>query len=153
MTSVQCKRRDCGTLRLRCESVNTELYKLDKDDTLVTSTTSRTAKCPKSYYMVGMKCESNFGGSCSSFRLECTKILFRTIAKCGGLTGDGPTPAPTSSRLCRDLTLRSGPWQDVDRNDCNDYATRGWCQKYGGGYRNVYTANEACCACGGGIER
>ena len=117
MTTVQCtmKGRNCGTLRLGCESVNTDLYKLDVDNTLFTSTTSRAAKCPKSYYMVGMKCESGFSGYCNSFSLQCTKIRFRNLNDCGVLDDDeGPPPPPN----CKDLRFSSGQkWEDRDQNE------------------------------------
>eukprot|EP01061_Rhynchopus_euleeides_P003156 TRINITY_DN12424_c0_g1_i4.p1 TRINITY_DN12424_c0_g1~~TRINITY_DN12424_c0_g1_i4.p1 ORF type:complete len:434 (+),score=60.97 TRINITY_DN12424_c0_g1_i4:84-1385(+) len=55
---------------------------------------------------------------------------------------------------CQDLTLPSGSaWYDVDgpRYNCGWYAEGPRCSAYGYDFRNVYTANESCCVCGGGL--
>jgi hypothetical protein len=42
-------------------------------------------------------------------------------------------------------------WYDSDGDDCNFYAEDNNCQLYGSGFENFgYTANQACCVCGGG---
>eukprot|EP01061_Rhynchopus_euleeides_P047239 TRINITY_DN938_c0_g2_i1.p1 TRINITY_DN938_c0_g2~~TRINITY_DN938_c0_g2_i1.p1 ORF type:complete len:238 (+),score=37.47 TRINITY_DN938_c0_g2_i1:217-930(+) len=54
---------------------------------------------------------------------------------------------------CEDRLLPGGvKWYDSfgSRYDCNWYASAGRCTSFGWSYRNVYTANEACCVCGGG---
>lgn len=147
VTEVQCKRRDCGSLRLKCEALNTELYKMDDRivETSFTSSNIKIAKCPKSYYMVGMECDAGGGNSCNSFRLRCAKINFKIERDCG--IGDDVPPPPQ----CTDLTISGQSWKDRDNQGCINYTNNsGWCRKYGAGYRNVYTANEACCSCGGG---
>jgi len=79
-------------------------------------------------------------------KLDCTG---------GGNGGTVDPPAPT----CKDKTLSNGqPWSDGDGNDCNHYSKWSWCSKYGNlytnvGYGEVYTANEACCECGGGDRK
>eukprot|EP01063_Lacrimia_lanifica_P041357 TRINITY_DN9633_c0_g1_i1.p1 TRINITY_DN9633_c0_g1~~TRINITY_DN9633_c0_g1_i1.p1 ORF type:complete len:1334 (+),score=333.76 TRINITY_DN9633_c0_g1_i1:84-4085(+) len=44
-------------------------------------------------------------------------------------------------------------WYDIDgpKFTCAYYAERGICMAEGDRWRNVYTANEACCECGGGV--
>ena len=100
--------------------------------------------------MVGMQCRGN---NCSEMKLECAKLQYES--GCGfGDTGKDPTPAPTPApAACRNKTLHNGhAWADVDGQKCYDYKKWGWCQKYGNieSYRNIYTASEACCECGGG---
>lgn len=54
---------------------------------------------------------------------------------------------------CNDLLGLDGKWHDSDGSyyDCAWYAEGTRCSIYGSGYVNFgYTANQACCACGGG---
>eukprot|EP00729_Bicosta_minor_P012264 gene12264-27564_t len=47
-------------------------------------------------------------------------------------------------------------WRDADGSSCADYAAaEGHCELYGDNYAGLggYTANQACCACGGGARR
>ena len=43
-------------------------------------------------------------------------------------------------------------WQDSAGDTCDGYGANHWCEQYGDHYRGAgnFTANEACCACGGG---
>ena len=62
-----------------------------------------------------------------------------------------PTVSPTLPS-CIDDPIG---WYDIDGEDynCNWYAFGTNCEKYGNGYENFgTTANEACCACGGGTK-
>jgi len=68
---------------------------------------------------------------------------------------EAPSHAPTEEpSTCEDKTLEDGEeWHDSSGNeyDCSWYSNGDNCQLYGDQYENAnYTANEACCACGGG---
>lgn len=58
-------------------------------------------------------------------------------------------------KCCRDDYCLDFPgWIDENGiDDCNAYAVNGWCNEYGQtrGKNTRKTANQACCACGGGI--
>ena len=65
-----------------------------------------------------------------------------------------PTPAPTLEG-CTDKTLEDGsPWHDSDGEsyNCQWYSSQlTRCAQYGGAFENGgFTANQACCTCGGG---
>ena len=77
----------------------------------------------------------------------------------GGATSASPTPEPTVKSLqCYDTTTESGnEWEDSDGYSCSWYSENNTayntseCQAYGSQSKNYdMTANEACCACGGG---
>ena len=74
----------------------------------------------------------------------------------GGGGGPNPTPAPTpTSSQCSDLPRNSNgdAWYDSDGPDfdCPWYTEGTNCADYGDGYEAFgLTANQACCACGGG---
>ena len=95
--------------------------------------------------MVGIKCRN----ACKQIRLECAAVEIKT--DCDGETFV-PTPSPTPSRTCKDKTLNTGKfWSNKDINMCYDYIRySSWYIRFGSEYRNNFTANEACCACGGG---
>lgn len=60
---------------------------------------------------------------------------------CGG--GQGVQQQST----CTDLA----GWADIDGDNCERYDQSNWCDQFGNGYANHnHTANQACCACGGG---
>jgi hypothetical protein len=50
------------------------------------------------------------------------------------------------------LPLSNGvPWVDSTGDSCAKFEANNWCAQYGDGFENGgYTANQACCACGGG---
>jgi len=160
VTGVECKGQNCGSVRLKCSPLNSEVYQRSissKPSTSWTtnSSTGRRSRCAKGSYMVGMECR---GHACSEIRLDCAKIEYKDKKlDCtgGGNGGTVDPPAPT----CKDKTLSNGqPWSDGDGNDCNRYSKWSWCSKYGNlytnvGYGEVYTANEACCECGGGDRK
>ena len=157
ITEVQCKRRNCGSLRLRCSALNSKLYEIGSSTVTTNWTSGGLTKCPKTYFMVGMECDADGGVFCNRLRLICSKIRFKAKKPGCGLvdppTNEPPTPSNPPSPQCKDKTLHGQQWTDRDGIYCRDYAARsGWCQKYGDGYRNTYTANEACCACGGGRQ-
>eukprot|EP01061_Rhynchopus_euleeides_P047237 TRINITY_DN938_c0_g1_i1.p1 TRINITY_DN938_c0_g1~~TRINITY_DN938_c0_g1_i1.p1 ORF type:complete len:345 (+),score=49.88 TRINITY_DN938_c0_g1_i1:162-1196(+) len=55
---------------------------------------------------------------------------------------------------CQDMTLPSGHvWHDAHGSqfNCSWYAEGRNCRVFGAGYRNLYTASQACCVCGGGL--
>mmetsp|Transcript_6562 Transcript_6562/g.8537 ORF Transcript_6562/g.8537 Transcript_6562/m.8537 type:complete len:703 (-) Transcript_6562:138-2246(-) len=63
---------------------------------------------------------------------------------------EGPPPPPNTN--CRNFP---SDWFDSDGSDytCEWYAQGTNCISFGDGYENGgYTANEACCACGGGTD-
>jgi len=66
---------------------------------------------------------------------------------------DGLTSSPTSTPVpCTDSPLG---WYDIDGSefDCEYYAEGNNCENYGDDYeKDGKTANEACCACGGGKD-
>ena len=68
----------------------------------------------------------------------------------------GYTPSPTQSPTygCEDKTEDDGTeWHDSDgvQYDCEWYGDYNGCDAYGEGYADDnYTANQACCTCGGG---
>jgi len=77
-----------------------------------------------------------------------------------GSTTDALTDTPTSAPIeaqCEDYTTSNGTeWQDSGGYNCEWYSETGdsykasHCESYGDSYENDgYTANEACCACGG----
>ena len=77
-----------------------------------------------------------------------------------GATDDTLSPlAPTPVPTCTDLTWtdhrRGGAWYNSDyvAKTCSWFADRpshARCRNFGDDDRNIYTANEACCVCGGG---
>ena len=59
----------------------------------------------------------------------------------------------STQTTCSDLTVNGQAWNDSDglEYDCQWYeTTQDACEKHGNSFRNGYTANEACCHCGGG---
>lgn len=147
VTGVECEGPGCGSVRLQCSRLNRGLYIRDSSSRPANgwATSGSKSKCKKGQYMVGMQCR---GSNCSEMKLECAKLQYES--RCNDGLNE-PTPAPTPT--CRNKTLHNGhPWADIDNNKCYDYKKWGWCQKYGSieSYRNIYTANEACCECGGG---
>ena len=100
--------------------------------------------------MVGMECKGN---GCSQIRLQCAKIEYKNERLSGpgcGL-GDSGLESPPPLSTCQDKTIGNGqPWSDADGKRCNDYSMWEWCSNYGDDFMNIYTANEACCECGGG---
>jgi len=151
VTGVECKDKNCGSVRLKCSPLNSKVYKRSnssKPSTESASSSSIRSRCAKGTYMVGMECKGRY---CSEIRLECAKIEYKNRKEdcTGGLTS--PTPAPTP--ICKNKTMSNGqPWSDRDHHQCYDYSKLKWCSKYGGinDYRNIYVASEACCECGGG---
>lgn len=72
---------------------------------------------------------------------------------CGGGTTTSEPPVPPVPRPPEECTDVPG-WYDSDGADfdCAFYAEEGNCATFGYGFENFgYTANEACCVCGGGI--
>jgi hypothetical protein len=70
-----------------------------------------------------------------------------TDALAGSDVSDGPDG-------CSDIKTGTEPWKDALGGTCTKYESNAhWCERYGGrrDYDNAgYTANKACCACGGG---
>jgi len=70
---------------------------------------------------------------------------------CGGGSNDpAPAPSPTGGGGCIDSPLG---WHDSDgdKYDCEWYGEQDRCEKFGDEFPNDgFTANEACCTCGGG---
>jgi hypothetical protein len=65
---------------------------------------------------------------------------------CQDVCEEAPTSSPTGP-VCEDVP----GWSDSDGDDCNFYAQDGACYVYGSCCKNDgYTANDACCVCGGG---
>lgn len=61
------------------------------------------------------------------------------------------TPAATTGNDCEDAILADTPWMDSDGDSCSAYETNGYCQIFGNGFgAGNLTANQVCCACGGG---
>lgn len=59
----------------------------------------------------------------------------------------------STQTTCSDLTVNGQAWNDADGTmyNCQWYETTlDACRNHGDSFRNTYTANEACCACGGG---
>merc|ERR1712165_372214 len=78
---------------------------------------------------------------------------------CGGGTTSNPAPVPSPTpptpptpRECKNSPLN---WHDLDgpRFNCEWYAENDYCERFGDKYLNFgKTANQACCACGGGTN-
>ena len=126
-------------------------------------TSNGKTKCPTGTYMVGLDCEGD--GQCSAIQLKCAAIDYKSRdPKCSddesegnpGNPGDNVpddfvSEVPRPPQSCRDWRLPSGEtWTDTSRKNCDYYERWGQCSRYGNRFRNYYTANEACCACGGG---
>jgi len=74
---------------------------------------------------------------------------------CNGFEPTPLPPSPTSAPTCDPANCQDSPlgWHDSDgaQYNCAWYAQGTNCQSYGDSYENDgKTANEACCACGGG---
>ena len=75
-------------------------------------------------------------------------------------TAEFGDPAPGAAKACEciaidactDLTFANGTtWHDSLQYSCSWYSrSPDYCATYGRGNRSVFTANEACCVCGGG---
>jgi len=147
VTGVRCLGQNCGSVKLRCSPLNSRLYQRDSSSRASSSwasSSNKRTRCAKGSYMVGMECKGN---GCSQIRLQCAKIQYKSKR----LSGSGCPRGVPDSRTCQDKTIDNGqPWSDVDGADCNDYSERNWCSKYGDKFMNIYTANQACCECGGG---
>lgn len=74
---------------------------------------------------------------------------------CNGFEPTPLPPSPTSAPTCDPTNCQDNPlgWHDADGSqyNCVWYAQGTNCETYGDGFENDgKTANEACCACGGG---
>jgi len=74
---------------------------------------------------------------------------------CNGFEPTPLPPSPTSAPTCDPASCQDNPlgWHDADgpQYNCAWYAQGTNCESYGDGFENDgKTANEACCACGGG---
>lgn len=155
VTGVQCKGQDCSRIQIKCSPLNSDLYQRDFSTTFSNGSTStsfnKNTKCGKNRFMVGVECS---GYGCSEIRLVCAGIEFKhkkTNEKCESGVPRNDVPAPTPTSTCQDKTFNDGqPWHDNSNYDCFYYKRWDQCDSYGDMYRNIYTANEACCACGGG---
>ena len=156
VTGIECSGENCGSVSLQCSPLNSKVYRRSNSSRASeewASSSSIRTRCNNGSYMVGMQCRGN---DCSQIRLECATIEYKNRKDCDdnttGTTDNDPEP-PTDKPTCRDETLNNGsPWLDIDGHSCFEYSKRGWCEKYGSrdAYRNIYTASEACCMCGGG---
>ena len=151
VTGVRCKGKNCGSVSLKCSPLNSKLYQRDgfsKPSNKWTSSSNRKTTCGKGSYMVGMECRGN---GCSRFRLQCAKIEYKN-RKSTDCNGGSPYNEPETPKTCKDRIMSNGqPWSDIDGKKCYDYSSwDSWCSDHGDGFRKVYTANEACCECGGG---
>ncbi|KAJ9448629.1 hypothetical protein DIPPA_56149, partial [Diplonema papillatum] len=76
-------------------------------------------------------------------------LLVVTCCTCGGRAE--PAQAPL---VCHDVLIDGQEWQDDDGFSCSEYVINtenNDCEEYGDLYENDgYTANTACCVCGGG---
>ena len=153
VTGVQCKGQNCSRIQIKCSPLNSKLYERDFSTTFSnesTSNFSKRSRCGKNSFMVGLECS---GYGCSDIRLVCAGIDFKhkkTNEHCddGEPINDYEPPTTTT---CKDKTLGNGePWYDSSGYGCFYYKRWNQCAAYGHMYENVYTANQACCACGGG---
>ena len=150
VTGLQCKGSNCSRIQMKCSPLNSKLYQRSFGTTLSRESTSgfkRRTRCGKNKYMVGMECS---GYGCSEIQLVCAAVEVK-FPKSGPSCEGIPEPPTT----CTDKRMDDGfPWSDSSDYDCNYYSQyQNQCASYGHMYRNVYTANEACCACGGGDRR
>ena len=159
VTGVQCKGQNCASIQIKCSPLNSNLYQRSFSTTFSNGSASsfnKSTKCGKNRFMVGVECS---GFDCSQIRLVCAGIEFKhkkTNEKCENgqpLEGNGPAPITPTPTACQDRTLADGqPWRDAHFYPCVYYKRWNQCDAYGNMYRNIFTANEACCACGGGIR-
>jgi hypothetical protein len=99
-------------------------------------------------------------GNCASYGSSYANFGFtanQACCECGGGTNEctPPTPAPTPPPVEVPCTCVNDPdgWYDADgiTFNCAWYAQGSNCASYGSSYANFgATANQACCACGGG---
>lgn len=158
VTGVECKGQNCRQIRIKCSPLNSKLYRRDFSTSLSDESTSsfnKRTRCGKNKYMVGMECT---GKGCSEIRLVCAAIEVKLKVSgpnCEEEKEIGPpTPTDEPPTTCTDKTMSDGqPWFDASNYGCFYYSRYNQCGSYGDSYRNMYTANEACCACGGGDSR
>jgi len=73
-------------------------------------------------------------------------------AKAGSSYVPGKSKGP-DKKACEDVKIKDLDWADSTDDNCARYVANEWCERYGDGYENDgYTANTACCGCGGGIR-
>lgn len=151
VTAVECRGRDCAAISLQCSSLNSDMYAMGRTGVNAerrTTAYSRKTKCPTGTYMVGLDCEGD-DGQCSHIQLKCAEVKYKSKDPTCSDNGGGNPGNPGNN--CTDWMLPSGlPWKDTSSLNCDHYERWGQCSRYGNRFRNYYTANEACCACGGG---
>lgn len=145
VSRMQCKGRSCDKMRLQCKKMKPG-YRINQSSTANTKWISEQngiSSCEEGRFVQGMKCRGKY---CSEVRLLCAEVEYEQI-----IIGDFRDEKPD---VCIDMELNeNSEWQDSDEKNCDWYSNDNHCDTYGNDpiYENFgLTANEVCCACGGG---
>lgn len=160
VASIECL-GNCKKFRLRCKRVK-NVYRVNdviKNGPLISGSADATepgqqhGRCNKGFYVKGINCFTNGLTDCDVVQPLCAKVEYQ---KSGGVINPpSPPKAPFKKKDCTDTQpSRSRDWTDRNGFTCEDYEEKKLCSSYGNQFADSLgrTANQSCCACGGGYD-